>query len=71
MLDYTVFYAWQYDSPKNCNMNFIEDCIEAAIKQINKNIKFQLSPRLDRDTQDVAGTPRSPIRFSGRSASAG
>jgi hypothetical protein len=57
MLDYTVFYSWQYDSPKNCNMNFIEDCIERALKQINKKIKFQLSPRLDRDTQDVAGAP--------------
>src|SRR4051794_33797775 len=57
MVDYTVFYSWQYDSPRNCNMNFIEDCIKRGLKQINRKVDLELAPRLDRDPRGLPGTP--------------
>lgn len=57
MVDYTVFYSWQYDSPKPTNLNFIDDAIKRALKQINKKIDLEHSPRFDRDTRGVAGAP--------------
>jgi hypothetical protein len=55
--EFTVFYAWQSDSPSRDNRNFIESAIEAALKSIQKAGNIQSSPRLDKDTKGVPGIP--------------
>lgn len=56
-MDFTIFYAWQSDSPNGCNWSFIQNAIEKAIKRINKNVQLELAPRIDRDTKNESGTP--------------
>jgi hypothetical protein len=58
----TVFYSWQSDLPNNTNRGFIEDALEKAIKQLNKQLTVQEAERseelkLDKDTQGVPGSP--------------
>lgn len=53
----TIFYSWQSDLPSNSNRGYIESCIKAAIKQLDKNEEFYLDVILDRDTKDEVGTP--------------
>jgi hypothetical protein len=55
--EFTVFYAWQSDSPSRDNRNFIEAAIKAALDSIQKNGSIQASPRLDKDTKGVTGMP--------------
>jgi hypothetical protein len=50
-----VFWSWQSDSPAATNRNFIEDCLERAIKQLGKISALII--RVDRDTKGVGGTP--------------
>lgn len=57
MSDFTIFYAWQSDSPRTTNLNFIQAAIEGAIKVLKKDVALDLSPRLDRDTKGLAGAP--------------
>lgn len=60
-----VFYSWQSDLPGAHNRNFIEGAIEAALKQLNAAAGIEPAPRaefggelaLDKDTQDVPGSP--------------
>lgn len=51
-----VFYSWQSDNENTNNRNFIKNCIEKALKQLN-NIEIEEPIRLDQDTQDVPGLP--------------
>ncbi len=52
----TIFYSWQSDLPNNKNRGFIQNCIELAIKEINKEgLIFEVA--FDRDTREVYGTP--------------
>jgi hypothetical protein len=58
----TVFYSWQSDLPNNINRGFIEDALEKAIKQLNKELTVDEAERnetlkLDKDTQDLPGSP--------------
>ncbi len=58
----TIFYSWQSDLPNNVNRGFIEDALEKAIKQLNRDFVVDESPRdgdleLDQDTQGVPGSP--------------
>lgn len=52
-----VFYSWQSDLDSKYNRNFIKDCLERAIKKINKDLDLEEAVRLDQDTKDVAGSP--------------
>jgi hypothetical protein len=54
---FTVFYAWQSDSPSRDNRNFIESALESALKNIQRTGTIERSPRLDKDTKDVPGIP--------------
>lgn len=63
-----IFYSWQSDLPSKTNKNFIEDCLERAIKKLNATAIVEEAKRdddfgdsarlqLDRDTKGVPGTP--------------
>lgn len=52
-----VFYSWQSESPGKTNRNLIEKALEASLKAIAQDATIEVSPRLDKDTQDVPGAP--------------
>lgn len=52
-----IFYSWQSDINSKHNRNFIKDCLERAIKELNRSLQLDEAIRLDQDTKDVAGTP--------------
>jgi hypothetical protein len=52
-----IFYSWQSDLNSKYNRNFIKDCLERAVKKLNKELELNEPARLDQDTKDVAGTP--------------
>lgn len=54
----TVFYSWQSDRLSSTNRNFIERCIEMAIKKLNKELPYLL--RIDSDTRELPGSPNIP-----------
>lgn len=55
--NFTIFYSWQSDLKGN--RNFINSCIEKAIKEVKKKHKtnFDLQINLDRDTKNQSGSP--------------
>jgi len=57
MVNITVFYSWQSDSPKHTNRDFIEEAAQIAIEQIVSNNQLSIDAALDRDTQDIPGSP--------------
>ncbi|MEL6231572.1 MAG: hypothetical protein AAFR24_16825 [Cyanobacteria bacterium J06627_3] len=57
MDDLTLFYAWQSDLEPKCNRYLIRDAAKEALKQLSRESVLEESPRLDSDTQKVAGTP--------------
>ena len=57
MDDFTLFYAWQSDLEPKRNRYLIRDATKAAIKELAAGADLEESPRLDSDTQKVAGTP--------------
>lgn len=50
-----IFYSWQSDSPKSVNRNFIEDCLQRAIKVLSREDLTEVL--IDRDTQGISGMP--------------
>ena len=52
-----IFYSWQSDIENKFNRNFIKDCLELAIKQLNQELEIEDALRLDHDTKDVEGSP--------------
>ena len=52
-----IFYSWQSDIQNKFNRNFIKDCLERAIKQLNQELEIEDALRLDYDTKDVQGSP--------------
>lgn len=52
-----IFYSWQSDLPNNTNRGFIGECIEGAIKKLNKSEQYQVEFCIDRDTMNERGTP--------------
>ncbi len=52
-----IFYSWQSDIVGQLNRNFIKDCLERAIKQLNQEHEIQDALRLDHDTKGVEGSP--------------
>jgi hypothetical protein len=55
-MEKNIFYSWQSDLPNNKNRGFIQDCIEAAVKEIQQE-RIHLEIAIDRDTQGASGTP--------------
>ncbi|MFC1541598.1 hypothetical protein ACFL50_04015 [Candidatus Latescibacterota bacterium] len=53
----TIFYSWQSDLPNNINRTFIQKALEKSAKMIKKDDSVQVEPVVDRDTDDVPGTP--------------
>ena len=57
MDELTLFYAWQSDTSEKGNRYLIRDAAKNALKRIGRDADVEESPRLDSDTQNVAGTP--------------
>lgn len=57
MPNFTVFYAWQNDTPTVANRYFIRDALQSTIKQLKQSAEIDSAPRLDHDTAGVSGTP--------------
>lgn len=53
----TVFYSWQSDTPGAANRNLISKALEDATREIASDDSIKVEPVVDRDTQDVAGSP--------------
>jgi hypothetical protein len=53
----TVFYSWQSDLPNGTNRTLIERALNKAIESARGEASLQVELNLDRDTQDIAGTP--------------
>jgi hypothetical protein len=51
----SVFFSWQSDSNKKTNLNFIEECLRKAVKEISREESIIII--LDRDTKGVGGSP--------------
>ena len=60
-MSYTVFYSWQSDRPTKEGRNLIQRALEMAVKAISADVQIEEPLReelkLDRDTQDVPGSP--------------
>ncbi len=52
-----IFYSWQSDKPKRVNLNLIQEATQLAIERIISDDEFQFEAALDRDTQDIPGSP--------------
>ncbi|PIZ31210.1 MAG: hypothetical protein COY40_02655 [Alphaproteobacteria bacterium CG_4_10_14_0_8_um_filter_53_9] len=60
----TVFFSWQSDLNRKLNKNFIFNCLEKALREVNRETRFLEPERgevplleADQDTQDVPGHP--------------
>ena len=53
----TVFYSWQSDTPNAANRSLILRALEDAAKDIAGDASINIEPVVDRDTQNVAGSP--------------
>ena len=54
-MNVSIFYSWQSDLPNKTNRNFIQNAIEVALKEINKDNRIVAC--IDRDTKDELGSP--------------
>ena len=52
-----VFYSWQSDLPNPCNRGFIQTALEEAAAKIVADNTVAVEPVVDRDTQNVPGSP--------------
>ena len=53
MADITIFYSWQSDLANSDNRNFIQSCIDAAVKSLRDTVCIEA----DRDTKGAFGSP--------------
>lgn len=51
----TIFYSWQNDLEKKTHRNFIENCLKAALRILEKDARIYME--YDRDTNGVNGSP--------------
>ena len=58
--DKKVFYSWQSDLPNSTNRGFIEKALNNAAKAIRNDDSIKVELAIDRDTQDVPGSPDIP-----------
>ncbi len=54
---FTLFYAWQNDTPNSIGRNLIEDAAAKALKRVHISGVLDLAPRLDKDTKGIPGMP--------------
>lgn len=52
-----VFYSWQSDLPNPCNRGLIQDALEEAATTIAADEALAIEPVIDRDIQNVPGSP--------------
>ena len=55
-----IFFSWQSDTPNGIGRNFIQSCLDRAIRAIQSDASIDLADReisVDRDTLDVPGSP--------------
>src|ERR1039458_3938628 len=52
-----VFYSWQSDLPNSVNRGFIQSALEQAATTIAADNTVAIEPVVDRDTQNVPGSP--------------
>lgn len=52
-----IFFAWQLDIEANDNKSFIWDSISTACHNLGNGSNPELSPRPEKDTDGVSGTP--------------
>ena len=57
MRQFTVFYAWQSDTPLRFNRHLIRFALETAAKRISTDLALQIAVRIDADTEGVLGQP--------------
>lgn len=57
MAEFTVFYSWQSDLPRKLSRDVIHGATSKAIERLMFDAAVEDSPRLDHDTQNVAGAP--------------
>lgn len=56
----TVFYSWQQDTPKDIGDGFIEEALNAALRELHTDVTIDKALRelqLDRDTKNTPGQP--------------
>ncbi len=53
----SVFFAWQFDTEPKDNKSFIWDAICESCKSLNNNAVPEQSPRPEKDTDGISGTP--------------
>ena len=51
-----IFYAWQSDSPKKTNMDFIQEALDEVALRIQSSID-NTQIIIDRDTSGISGSP--------------
>ncbi len=56
-MDCKIFYSWQSDLPNNTNRTFIGYALDKAVKSIRNDDSIKVEPVIDRDTQNVPGSP--------------
>jgi hypothetical protein len=56
-MDFSLFFAWQSDSPLDDNKHLIRDAASDAVKRVARDAEVEESPRLDHDTKGLSGTP--------------
>jgi hypothetical protein len=58
----TIFFSWQSDRPSGEGRNFIEECLQAALKNLSYDVEFQGAVRggveVESDVKNTPGTPR-------------
>jgi hypothetical protein len=55
-MDFSLFFAWQSDSPLDDNKHLIRDAAREAVRRIAAADVGE-SPRLDHETKGLSGTP--------------
>jgi len=71
MAEFTIFYSWQSDAPKEINWKFIEKALKKAVEKIKQQNKLPDIPVVDLGMERVPGSPEiATIMFRkiGRSA---
>lgn len=53
MTEETIFYSWQSDNSKT--RSYVERALKKAVESITDDPSIESAPRIDKDTQDVAG----------------
>jgi hypothetical protein len=64
-----VFYSWQSDLPNAANRGLIQKALEQAAASIAADDSVAIEPVVDRDTQNVAGSPDIASTIFGKIAS--